>query len=703
MKDYGRNGRLKPEKKKKRKFEVIVNTATHGIYSDFTPMKVAKKVTSELVGKKKQIIFHLREKGKSGKTYGYIGNIRDGKVVVRTHKMSGGIGEPEFTNEEKKKLFAKNGNDPIKTIRKDNNYFVCFFGVLGESKNYQYFVYFSDTTRSTGIKFYKINPDNSFTEVTDLKTISNGLLISLTQSLESKKNKSEFSEKDQIIDMIIGKITEQIPNIKSLINVQKNIKELQSPNYINNTKGSCINVSPSIEDFKAGSNANILSFKRRKFCTFSRTILFFTEDKFIEYDGSNYFRFVIYGEWNSVKLEKLIEENGKLIKKKILIGEIRKETLERIKRKIEEIRKASINNKDIAKDILKVIDSAINVKNQETQKEKVNNKQKQQRSESFLALRPEIPKISQQTPNLYDKYKCEIQNPIVETLEKNSKIFFGFDIDLLKTQPSPATLYYKYSYNDGKFYKLDNGILKETELDIQFIPFYDLLCLYEFAKDKNLTDLMGKIKDHILKITDKTAPNSKETIARLNNSNFKINKNTNIGKIKGKVEIMQGKRKTYYFFGKLDRKYKYVCYREGEGNKEKVYYFDRNNIKEIKDLMDLQDRSALEDLKSFIILRRIKNPEDKEFGKGVYEKSSKRIGQLKFQEIQTIIVPSQTQDFSAQSPFQTPVQIPVQSPFQSQQFPVQSNGIFLKFFKSFVSGTQPLPSNKKPQLQSQPS
>ena len=58
MKDYGRNGRLKPEKKKKRKFEVIMKTATHGIYSDFTPMKVAKKVTSELVGKKKQIIFH---------------------------------------------------------------------------------------------------------------------------------------------------------------------------------------------------------------------------------------------------------------------------------------------------------------------------------------------------------------------------------------------------------------------------------------------------------------------------------------------------------------------------------------------------------------------------------------------------------------------------------------------------------------------
>ena len=88
MKDYGRDGN---KKMKKRDFEVIMNTATKGIYSDFTPMKVAKKVTSELVGKKKHIIFTLREKGKSGKNYGpYIGSIKDGRVVARIHKMSGG-------------------------------------------------------------------------------------------------------------------------------------------------------------------------------------------------------------------------------------------------------------------------------------------------------------------------------------------------------------------------------------------------------------------------------------------------------------------------------------------------------------------------------------------------------------------------------------------------------------------------------------
>ena len=98
MKDYGHNSRLNPEKKKKMKFEVIINTKTRGIYSDFTLSKVAKKVTIDLIGKKKHIIFHLREKGKSGKTYGYIGNIKDGKANVKIHKMSGGVDDYDWNN-----------------------------------------------------------------------------------------------------------------------------------------------------------------------------------------------------------------------------------------------------------------------------------------------------------------------------------------------------------------------------------------------------------------------------------------------------------------------------------------------------------------------------------------------------------------------------------------------------------------------------
>ena len=565
MKEYGRNGRLKPEKKKKRKFEAFVNTATQGIYSGFTPMKVAKKVTSELVGKKKQIIFHLREKGKSGKTYGYIGNIRDGKVVVRIHKMSGG---------------------------------------------------------EIGCVFNKITPNNF---KVDKKDSGNPPEIAIT-----------------------------------------------------------------------------------KFCVTRATIIFFcTENyRFLEKDGNKYYTYAIYREGEEVFVKRIDKINGELIA--TLLGEgntgigkiaadnihERKRTLEEIKKAIEAKREA--NKKPIAKNIYSAIEKYLQSVQSRTTREQplppLTEKQKE--TARFLALRTNLgftqqPRTytssvpistapttfaqqPQQKNTIIQPYICLINNPIEEfKVSTLNEIFFGFDINLLKTQPLPAKLYYKYSYRNGKFYQLienKNRNLDESQpIDISQIPLYDLLCLYEFSKLEN-------IKIHITGKTNKTAPNSKETITRLNNSNFKINKNSNIGKIKGKVEIMQGKRKTYYFFGKSNGKYKYVCYREGEGNKEKVYYFDRNNIKEIKDLMDLQDRSALEDLKSFIILRRIKNPEDKEFGKGVYEKASERIGQLKFQEIHAKINLNQFQ-------FQTQAQSPT-----SQQ--PQGN-----FLRSTLSS--PLPSSSK--------
>jgi hypothetical protein len=44
-----------------------MNTVTKRIYIDYTPMKVAKKVTRLLVGRKKNINFNVREKEKYGK------------------------------------------------------------------------------------------------------------------------------------------------------------------------------------------------------------------------------------------------------------------------------------------------------------------------------------------------------------------------------------------------------------------------------------------------------------------------------------------------------------------------------------------------------------------------------------------------------------------------------------------------------------
>ena len=230
------------------------------------------------------------------------------------------------------------------------------------------------------------------------------------------------------------------------------------------------------------------------------------------------------------------------------------------------------------------------------------------------------------------------------------------------------------------------------------IPLYDLLCLYEFAKSK-VKNPNGRNNDFFKKLCDDiskykilyeqedrriTISFSDDKFNKLENKNFnkkQERKNTNIGKTK---KTTYG-RKTYYFFGKNTKnpnKYRYACYRDGT----EVYYFEIDDIKKQKDLINLQDRSALEDLKTFIILRRMKNPQDKEFGKEVYQKASEIISQLKFQEIQKKINPNQSQ-------VQTQVQFPVQS-----QNSKQSKGSFSNYFKSFSDS---LPSNTKQQLQPQ--
>ena len=578
MKDYGRDGRLKPEKKKKRKFEAIVNTATQGIYSDFTPMKVAKKVTSELVGKKKQIIFHLREKGKSGKTYGYIGKVRNGKVVVRIHKMRGG---------------------------------------------------------EMGCVFNKITPNNF------------------------KVDKSDFNNPPKIA------IT--------------------------------------------------------KFCVTRTTIIFcYSKEKsFLEKDGNKYYRYAIYREKDKVFVIELeIYDDKKLEIKKIDMNIIDKDTLSEISNKLDKDPKIALIIKNKIKfeiqQSYKSPQDFFEHQNSEKTKEEV--EANRRLNTIFTKIKPQIEKAARLSPQLSQAFKIiasknnkqqkimnDLLNPYICPIGSSSikefnisaygQIFFGFDINLLITQPLPAKLYYKYSYRgDKNFYQLienKNGKLDESQLiDMSAIPLYDLLCLYEFAKSKNNTELIDKIRIHILGRKNKTAPNTiKKPIMSLNNSNFNVNTDTNIGKSKKKTEIMLGKQKTNYFFGKLGKKFKYVSFREGKGNDEKVYYYNQADLKTRKFLMDLQDRSALEDLVSFIILRRMKNPEDKEFGKGVYEKASEIIGQLKFQEIQNKINPNKSQfQTPVQSPFQTQVQSPVQSP-KNQQPP----GKFLNYFRSKLSSL--LPSN----------
>jgi hypothetical protein len=608
MKNYGHNGRLKPEKKKKRKFEAIVNTATQGIYSDFTPMKVAKKVTSELVGKKKQIIFHLREKGKSGKTYGpYIGNIRDGKVVVRTHKMSGG---------------------------------------------------------EIGCVFNRITPNN--------------------------------------------------------FKVDK--KDSDNP--------------PEIEI--------------TNFCVTKTTIIFFcTENyRFLNKDGNIYYTYAIYREGDKVFVKNLIfDVKGELIatplgEGNIGIGKIaegniheRKRTLDKIKLAIEAKR---VNNKrkdpkkQIAQDIYSAIDTYLqSVQSGITREQplpQLTDKQKKtaqslalmhpiftnprknlsvpsSKANTTSALQPQQQRNNQKN-FIIQPYICPINNPIEEfKVSTSNEIFFGFDINLLKTlQPPPPKLYYKYSYRDEKFYQLIDE--SQQPIEMSQIPLYDLLCLYEFARNNNLfkklcNDISKYKNDYEQKNPRITISFSEDLFSPIKNKNFnkkEERKNTNIGKTKKTIF----ERKTYYFFGKIqgnNTMYRYACYHKGND----VYYFEIGKTNDQKNLIDLQDRSALEDLKTFIILRRMKNPSDEKFGKEVYEKASERIGQLKFQEIQNKINPNkspvQTQvQFPFQTPVQSPFQTPVQSPAQSPKIQ-QPPGKFKNYFRSTLSS--PLPSNKKPQLQPQ--
>ena len=99
MKDYNR-------KKKKKKFEVIINNKSKSIYSNSTPLKTAKKVVNELIGDKKYILFNLQKKGKIVKNYGpYIGYIKDGKAFAKLYKMNGGDNKFVWDSARLKNLF----------------------------------------------------------------------------------------------------------------------------------------------------------------------------------------------------------------------------------------------------------------------------------------------------------------------------------------------------------------------------------------------------------------------------------------------------------------------------------------------------------------------------------------------------------------------------------------------------------------------
>jgi hypothetical protein len=512
MKDYGEQKR----KKIKKKFEVIMNTGTHGFFSDFTLRKVAKKVTSKLAEKNKHIIFQLRENRKNRKTYGpYIGRIKDGNAMVRIYKMIGG----------------------------------------------------------------------------------------------------------------------------DLIN--------------------CVFNSIKINNFRTNDN-NSPEIKITKFCITNATIIFFN---FIEYNKKKYYKYVIYREGNNVFLLELeISDDNKLEIKKIEINEIdkgdhakQKIILEKIIGQIKEKQKKNpkfglkIQNK-----IQLQLDS---IKNNEERIYNTPNKFFSQPQNSIQIefneklnsiirnIKPRIPKnILLRNIKKFKKplntseeiaqfYICPIENFLEVRRNSYSQIIFGFDPTLFSQKNGSFIFYYRYGYFVNTFRELlkdENGIFNDKEIDISNISLYDLLCLLEFAKINNIVEFLNLVINNLNIRKQKqlfTISLSDHKFEELQNSNYNKKRNTNIGKIKSKRILL--KSKTYYFFGEYsNNKFRYACYRL----EDKVFYFEINTDKKEKLLEECKDREALQELKSFIILRRneIKDPN---FGDIVYEKVSENIVKLKLQEI----------------------------------------------------------------------
>jgi hypothetical protein len=520
MKDYGRDGHQKKGKKKKRKFEVIMNignTGTQGIYTDLTLRKVANKVTSKLVGKKKHIIFHLREKGKYEKIYGpYIGSIKDGKAIVRIHKMSGGDLIDCVFNRIKISNFKVNSNNPLEI--KITNFCITrstiiFFNFLDykQKKYYKYVIY------REGNQVIVLELEISDDDKLEIKQIGIN---------EIEKN-AQLQQKI-ILEKIMQKIKEkQVKNPKFALKIQQKIQD------------------------------QLDSIKNNKNKIFDSPEIFFSQPQKFEPDNQ-------FNKNLNYAVEKIIQTTPRtFLPPNVKIFQ----------------KKPSINNSE--KELLKI-------------------------------------------------YICPIENFAEVRQNAYFQILFGFDPELFTQNNASSRLYYKYIYIGNNTFrelvKNDRGYF-DTQIDISNIPLYDLLCLMEFAKINNIGDLLSLVVSNINFRKQNglfTISLSDNPFDKLKNSNFNKKRNTNVGKTK-----KQDLTKTYYFFGEYTpNNFKYACYRLGD----QVFYFERNEKKNKKLLEELKDREALQELKSFIILRRFEK-RDQESGNIVYQKADEIIRKLKLEEI----------------------------------------------------------------------
>ena len=301
------------------------------------------------------------------------------------------------------------------------------------------------------------------------------------------------------------------------------------------------------------------------------------------------------------------------------------------------------------------IQRQVKIKQQQNLENKLKKLNNQEKKIQELFKKQTFNITKQNLTNRYSFYRCE--DPSLEVkIDKDGNIFFGYDEYLfVKSQDDSYKLYYKYSYRNGKFFELikkKDGTFVEKEIDINLIPTYDILRLYFAIKDNSQRrDLQQKLQKRI-DIAKKNISKTGEKFFKLDHSNFDKEKaNVNQNKITdlkyknfGKVKKRRVTQKTYIFFGArfskndlmISSNLLYVCFREDN----KVFYYDKKDLKTKKDLNEFPYIDPLEDLISFILLRRMIT-DDTTFADIIYREADARIRFLKMNKFSDKILKEQ--------------------------------------------------------------
>jgi len=381
-------------------------------------------------------------------------------------------------------------------------------------------------------------------------------------------------------------------------------------------------------------------------------ILFGINLEFIK--GSYYLPYIYYLFKDTVKFKKIKVVNSNIIFENVTFEKLSEEKLNGIPitTLLLNILSDQKKNKFISNKRNEDLWNLINKLNEKIQLSQPQQLQPQQLQPQLFQsqINPIFNITKQNSNNKYNYYRCE--EPSLEVkINPDGNIFFGYDEYLFsKAKDNSYKLYYKYSYRNRNFFELkkQNETFEEKQIDINKIPTYDILRLYYAIKGlKNKQELEQKLQTRI-NILKQNISKTGEVFIKLDHSNFEkekkeirnLNATENTKKITsseyknfGKVKKRKITEKTYIFFGaKLKQNgsrnfssyFMYVCFREDNN----VFYYEKADINKKIPLYEFPYIYPLEDLISFILLRRLIT-NDSTFADIIYKEADARIKFLK--------------------------------------------------------------------------